>query len=102
MGPADAPDMVVWGWANKVLATLTLLGILVYLGESQRQQLSVLQLQSDELNRTHEALMRAQSHKDEFIASVGHELRTPMNAILGLNSVLKDQLTQHPPRFGAG
>ena len=96
MGPADAPDMVVWGWANKVLATLTLLGILVYLGESQRQQLSVLQLQSDELNRTHEALMRAQSHKDEFIASVGHELRTPMNAILGLNSVLKDQLTQHP------
>ena len=96
MGAADAPDMVVWGWANKVLATLTLLAILVYLGESQRQQLSVLQLQSDELNRTHEALMRAQSHKDEFIASVGHELRTPMNAILGLNSVLKDQLTQHP------
>ena len=97
MGPADAPDMVVWGWANKVLATLTLLAILVYLGEAQRQQLSVLQLKSDELNRTHEALMRAQSHKDEFIASVGHELRTPMNAILGLNSVLKDQLTQHPP-----
>ena len=96
MGAADAPDMVVWGWANKVLATLTLLAILVYLSESQRQQLSVLQLQSDELNRTHEALMRAQSHKDEFIASVGHELRTPMNAILGLNSVLKDQLTQHP------
>ena len=96
MGPADAPDMVVWGWANKVLATLTLLAILVYLGEAQRQQLSVLQLKSDELNRTHEALMRAQSHKDEFIASVGHELRTPMNAILGLNSVLKDQLTQHP------
>ena len=97
MGPADAPDMVVWGWVNKVLATLTLLAILVYLGEAQRQQLSVLQLKSDELNRTHEALMRAQSHKDEFIASVGHELRTPMNAILGLNSVLKDQLTQHPP-----
>jgi len=96
MGPADAPDMVVWGWANKVLATLTLLAILFYLGEAQRQQLSVLQLKSDELNRTHEALMRAQSHKDEFIASVGHELRTPMNAILGLNSVLKDQLTHHP------
>jgi len=68
----------------------------MYLDHVQHKQLSVLQLQSDELNRTHEALMRAQSHKDEFIASVGHELRTPMNAILGLNSVLKDQLTHHP------
>jgi len=33
-----------------------------------------------------------QSHKDEFIASVGHELRTPMNAILGLNGVLQTEL----------
>lgn len=33
-----------------------------------------------------------ESHKDEFIASVGHELRTPMNAILGLNGVLRDQI----------
>jgi len=96
MGPAESPDMVVWAWANKVLAVATLLAILVYLDHLQRQQLAVLQLQSDELKSTHEALMRAQSHKDEFIASVGHELRTPMNAILGLNGVLKDHLAPHP------
>ncbi|MEY3653649.1 MAG: Aerobic respiration control sensor protein ArcB [Pseudomonadota bacterium] len=96
MGEADAPDMVVWAWANKVLAAVTLLAILVYLDHVQRNQLRVLQMQSDELKRTHQELLRAQSHKDEFIASVGHELRTPMNAILGLNGVLKDQLTQHP------
>jgi signal transduction histidine kinase len=41
-------------------------------------------------------LIRAQSHKDEFIASVGHELRTPMNAILGLNTVLRDQVASSP------
>ena len=96
MGPTDAPHMVVWAWANKVLAVATLLAILVYLDHVQDKQLTVLQLQSDELKRTHEALIRAQSHKDEFIASVGHELRTPMNAILGLNGVLKDQLSHHP------
>ena len=96
MGPTDAPHMVVWAWANKVLAVVTLLAILVYLDQVHDKQLTVLQLQSDELKRTHEALIRAQSHKDEFIASVGHELRTPMNAILGLNGVLKDQLSHHP------
>ena len=96
MGTPDAIDMVFWGWANKVLAAMTLLAILMYLDNVQHKQLSVLQLQSDELSRTHDALVRAQSHKDEFIASVGHELRTPMNAILGLNSVLKDQLIHHP------
>jgi signal transduction histidine kinase len=37
-------------------------------------------------------LRQAQAHKDEFIASVGHELRTPMNAILGLNSLLRNEL----------
>ena len=96
MGSAESPDMVVWAWVNKVLAAATLLGILVYLDHVQGRQLKVLQLQSDELKRTHEDLMRAQSHKDEFIASVGHELRTPMNAILGLNGVLKDHLAQNP------
>lgn len=96
MGQADAPDMVLWAWVNKAFAVLTLMAILLYLDQVQRQQLEVLQGQSDELKRTHEDLLRAQSHKDEFIASVGHELRTPMNAILGLNGVLQDQLNHHP------
>lgn len=52
-----------------------------------------------QLEATQDALRQAQTHKDEFIASVGHELRTPMNAILGLNGVLlselQDQAQQH-------
>jgi signal transduction histidine kinase len=45
-----------------------------------------------ELLQTHDALRAAQTHRDDFIAAVGHELRTPMNAILGLNSVLVSDL----------
>ena len=45
-----------------------------------------------ELLQTHDALRAAQAHRDDFIAAVGHELRTPMNAILGLNSVLVSDL----------
>ena len=48
-----------------------------------------------QLEATQVALLEAQTHKDEFIASVGHELRTPMNAILGLNGVLLSELSDH-------
>ncbi|MDP5117185.1 MAG: ATP-binding protein [Burkholderiaceae bacterium] len=47
-----------------------------------------------ELLQTHDALRAAQTHRDDFIAAVGHELRTPMNAILGLNSVLVSELAE--------
>ena len=50
-------------------------------------------LHNAQLEATQAALLAAQSHKDEFIASVGHELRTPMNAILGLNGVLLNELS---------
>ena len=52
-----------------------------------------LAARNTELLATHAALREAQSHRDDFIAAMGHELRTPMNAILGLNSVLVDELS---------
>ena len=85
-------DMVFWAFTNKMLASLALIVILDFLDRSQHKQLEALQDRGQELQNIHLELIRAQSHKDEFIASVGHELRTPMNAILGLNPVLRDQV----------
>jgi len=85
-------DMVLWAFANKMLGAITLIVILDFLDNSQQKQLENLQMRGHELRNLHQELIRAQSHKDEFIASVGHELRTPMNAILGLNAVLRDQV----------
>jgi signal transduction histidine kinase/ActR/RegA family two-component response regulator len=90
--PISADDMVFWAFTNKMLAALTLIVILDFLDRSQQKQLHNLQIRGHDLRNLHQELIRAQSHKDEFIASVGHELRTPMNAILGLNTVLRDQL----------
>jgi len=85
-------DMVLWAFANKMLGAITLIVILDFLDNSQQKQLEKLQMRGHELRNIHQELIRAQSHKDEFIASVGHELRTPMNAILGFNAVLRDQV----------
>jgi signal transduction histidine kinase len=49
----------------------------------------------------HVDLVQAQTHKDEFVAAVGHELRTPMSAILGLNAVLREQLAHQPEQVEA-
>lgn len=77
---------------NILLFVILALGIYDLQYRSKMQEVS---LRNAELEATQRALLDAQNHKDEFIASVGHELRTPMNAILGLNGVLLDELAGH-------
>jgi len=87
---------VPWALMNQALAMANLMlavRLYDYLHEQQLQQLHV---RNEEMERTHEALLQAQAHKDEFVAAVGHELRTPMNAILGFNGVLRQELAEQP------
>jgi CheY-like chemotaxis protein len=61
-----------------------------------RAQVALLARQRAALERANQDLAQTLAHQDEFMAAMGHELRTPMNAILGLNSVLRDALVQQP------
>jgi signal transduction histidine kinase/ActR/RegA family two-component response regulator len=91
-----ANEVMAWTVANKIFV-LSLAMYVVFVTERMHQSQTVAMDESNaELERTHQALMRAQAHKDEFIASVGHELRTPMNAILGLNGILRTELEARP------
>lgn len=87
---------VPWTLMNYVLVTVTLMLAVFIYEHMHRQQLQELGRRNDELRATHHALIQAQAHKDEFVAAVGHELRTPMNAILGFNSVLRRELADRP------
>jgi signal transduction histidine kinase/ActR/RegA family two-component response regulator len=91
-----ANDVMAWTVANKFFV-LSLAMYVVFVTERMHRSQTVEMDESNaELERTHQALIRAQAHKDEFIASVGHELRTPMNAILGLNGILRTELAAKP------
>lgn len=85
-----------WAMMNHVLALASLmLAVFVY-DHLHKTQLRDIDSRNADLRRIHEALIQAQAHKDEFVAAVGHELRTPMNAILGFNGVLREELADRP------
>lgn len=91
-----AQQAVPWAVMNSVLAVANLmLGVRLY-EHLHEQQLKQLHVRNEALKATHQALLQAQAHKDEFVAAVGHELRTPMNAILGFNGVLRQELADRP------
>ena len=55
---------------------------------SEKRQANLLQ--------TRTRLLRAQTIKDNFIALLSHELRTPMNAIIGFSDLLRQDVRQLP------
>jgi signal transduction histidine kinase/ActR/RegA family two-component response regulator len=91
-----SPQAVPWAVMQNVMGLGSLMLCVWLFDQLHDKQLQQLDLRNKELQATHEALLKAQAHKDEFLAAVGHELRTPMNAILGFNGVLREELSSEP------
>lgn len=85
-----------WTLMNHMGALVTLMVGLRFFDHMHEKRLQEVRQRNDELLQLHRSLQAAQAHKDEFVAAIGHELRTPMNAILGLNGVLKNEFSDHP------
>lgn len=55
---------------------------------------------AEELRHQHEVAQQASRMKEQFLASVSHEMRTPMNAILGMsNLVLETELDSEQKNY---
>ena len=91
-----ANEVMLWALGNKLFVISLALFVVFVSERMHRRQVEDMEQSNAELEKIHQELLRAQAHKDEFIASVGHELRTPMNAILGLNGILRNELAARP------
>lgn len=87
---------VPWALMNHTMAVGNMMLAVFLYDHLHARQLKQLAQRNEEIKATHQALLQAQAHKDEFMAAVGHELRTPMNAILGFNGVLRQELADQP------
>ena len=86
------PDYTAWGLSSILGITISVMTMNLVSYGMYQHQLGQINKRNDALNETRAALLQAESYKDQFLASVGHELRTPMNAILGFNDVLRTEL----------
>ena len=80
-------------WA-KIFYGLVVLGIGYYIWQMQVQkQQKKLELEQQKLQqekRVNEQLRKVDQLKDQFLANTSHELRSPLNGIIGLATSLKD------------
>ena len=88
--------LVLWTVANKFFVCFLAMCAVFLTERMHRTQVAEMDQSNVALEKSQQALVLAQAHKDEFIASISHELRTPMNAILGLNGILREEVSEHP------
>lgn len=51
-------------------------------------------MQEEKLKKAYVAAENANKAKTEFLNNMSHDIRTPMNVILGYNHLMKSQLTE--------
>lgn len=81
--PADGSDFLLDG--GQALQGIDLWLVLA-------QEVTEQQQVAKELAAKNADLIQLNRLKDEFLACISHELKTPLTAVLGLSSLLKDQL----------
>ena len=85
-GPIES---LVWSLVGAALVgCLVLLGALVLLFVSY---LRLLREQMAELDRAREAADAASRAKSEFLSNMSHDIRTPMNAIVGMTQIARER-----------
>ncbi|MGB3510045.1 MAG: hybrid sensor histidine kinase/response regulator [Microcoleaceae cyanobacterium] len=72
----------IWQFSSQPLFDLTLV---------LAQDITEQHLVAKELEAKNADLIQLNRLKDEFLACISHELKTPLTAVLGLSSLLKDQ-----------
>jgi signal transduction histidine kinase/CheY-like chemotaxis protein len=86
---------------NWTLCLVSPFAIITMYDYLHKERVKLLDDENKSLIIAQQELEKAQKHKDEFIAAIGHELRTPMSAILGLNTILSEKLAHQPEELEA-
>jgi len=90
------PQLLVMNAWSDVAISVFLLSLPLIYQRLYLRTLHVSEKRQTNLLQTRTRLLRAQTIKDNFIALLSHELRTPMNAIIGFSDLLRQDVRHLP------
>ncbi|WOO39528.1 hybrid sensor histidine kinase/response regulator [Rubellicoccus peritrichatus] len=102
--PASFSFVVLPPWYRTIAAYIVYVVLLLFIGwlymrwrtiALRKKNLALeaaVEERTIELVQTNVQLAKANSAKNDFLASVSHEIRNPMNGVVGLTALLKDSL----------
>lgn len=89
-------ELIHWHFMMAVVIFAMQVALLYRMNTVRNHRLKRLQQKSRTSRQMHQKVKHTQQQKDLFVASVNHELRTPMNAILGLADLIHHDKSLSP------
>lgn len=75
------------GGKRMVMTLLSCTSVLIILTLIFLRYFSITRSQLQELEKAHQTALKASKAKSEFLANISHDIRTPMNAIVGMTAI---------------
>jgi signal transduction histidine kinase/ActR/RegA family two-component response regulator len=94
----DNKDMTIAMLVNALLC-ITLLMLLVTYDSIHAHHLRIIERKNAALKKLFKDLQIADTHKDKFLATVSHEMRTPLNAMMGYLGLLQTSKNLPPTEY---
>ncbi len=89
-------DIMAWAFMQKLFLCFCLLALPWYYAKTYRQSIAVMRQQSKVIHQKKSELIHEQANKKLFISRLSHEMRTPMNAVVGFSHLLESEAEQNP------
>jgi signal transduction histidine kinase/CheY-like chemotaxis protein len=102
MGDMHQSDggMSTWTFLQRILLCASMLVLPWYYVKTYRQSIAVMRRYNKVIRHKKMELVREQDNKKLFISRLSHEMRTPMNAVVGFSNLLQAQSDQFPQAAG--
>lgn len=89
-------DILTWAFLQKFFLCASMLALPWYYAKTYRQSIAVMRYQSKVIHQKKSELVHEQANKKLFISRLSHEMRTPMNAVVGFSHLLESEVDKNP------
>ena len=94
--PQPSEDFQTWTVLQRMMLCMGMLALPWFYAKSYRHSIAVMRQHNKVIHQKKAELVRAQENKKKFISRLSHEMRTPMNAVVGFSHLLRISSDKHP------